>query len=103
MNKLKFNAEFIFETDDAYSIYEAILPELETPVSDRSIIGMNVNGSNLVLSVETGDAVSMRSALNTWLRLIQIANEVSQAINNAVVLNEKNLPAGVAGTQLRMR
>ena len=88
MNKLKFNAEFIFETDDACSIYEAVLPELETPVSDRSIIGMKVSGSNLVLSVETGDVVSMRSALNTWLRLIQIADEVCQVTDNAVAFDE---------------
>ena len=88
MTKLKFKAEFVFETDDAGSIYEAVLPELETPVSDRSIIGMKVNDSNLVLSVETEDVVSMRSALNTWLRLIQIANEVSQTTNNAFAFDE---------------
>ena len=88
MNKLKFKAEFVFETDDACSIYEAVLPELETPVSDRSIIGMKVNDSNLVLNIETEDVVSMRSALNTWLRLIQIANEVSQTTNNAFAFDE---------------
>ena len=85
---MKFKAEFIFETDDACSIYEAILPELETPVSDRSIIGMKVSGSDLVLSVETEDVVSMRSALNTWLRLIQIADEVCQVTDNAVAFDE---------------
>lgn len=86
---MKFKAEFVFETDDAYSIYEAILPELETPVSDRSIIEMSNTDSNLVLTVETEDVVSMRSTLNTWLRLIQVAHEVSQTTNNAVVLNEE--------------
>lgn len=86
---MKFKAEFVFETDYACSIYKAILPEIETPVSERSIIGMTVNNSNLVLSAETDDVVSMRSTLNTWLRLIQVANEVSQTATNAVVLNEK--------------
>ena len=86
---MKFKAEFVFETDDAYSIYEAILPELETPVSDRSIIEMSNTDSNLVLTVETEDVVSMRSTLNAWLRLIQVAHEVSQTTNNAVVLNEE--------------
>lgn len=85
---MKFKAEFVFETDDPHSIYKAILPELETPVSDRSIIGMSVNNSDLILSIKTEDVISMRSALNTWLRLIQIANDVLQTTNNAVIFNE---------------
>ncbi|HJH30270.1 MAG TPA: hypothetical protein C5S50_11225 [Methanosarcinaceae archaeon] len=76
---MKFKAEFIFETDDAYSIYQSILPELETPVSNRSIIRMSNSDSSLVLTVEAEDVVSMRSTLNTWLRLIQVAHEISQA------------------------
>ena len=86
---MKFKAEFVFETDDAYSIYEVILPELETPVSDRSIIEMSYTDSNLVLTVETEDVVSMRSTLNTWLRLVQVAYEVSKTTDNTVALNEK--------------
>ena len=86
---MKFKAQFVFETDDAYSIYEAILPELETPVSDRSIIEMSYTDSNLVLTVETEDVVSMRSTLNTWLRLVQVAYEVSKTTDNAAVLNEE--------------
>ncbi|MGP8321640.1 MAG: KEOPS complex subunit Pcc1 [Methanosarcinaceae archaeon] len=80
MNGLKFKAKFIFETDDACSIYQSILPELETPVSGKSIIKMRVSNSdsNLILTVEAEDVVSMRSTLNTWLRLIQVAHEISQ-------------------------
>ena len=81
---MKVTAEFIFETEGADSIYKAVLPELETPVSDRSVIGMSVRGSNLVLNVETDDVISMRSALNTWFRLIQIANGVLQAADSTI-------------------
>lgn len=81
---MKVTAEFIFETEDADSIYKAVLPELETPVSDRSVIGMSARGSNLVLNVETDDVISMRSALNTWFRLIQIANGVLQAADSTI-------------------
>ena len=84
---MKFKAEFVFETDDACSIYEAILPEIETPVSDRSITKILNTDSSLTLTVETDDVVSMRSALNTWLRLVQVAHEVSQTTDNAVVLD----------------
>ena len=84
---MKFKAEFVFETDAACSIYEAILPEIETPVSDRSIAEISNTDSSLILTVETEDVVSMRSALNTWLRLIQVAYEVSQTTDNASVLD----------------
>lgn len=86
---MKFKAEFVFETNNACSIYEAILPELETPVSDRSIIEMSNTDSCLILIIGTEDVVSMRSALNTWLRLIQVAHEVAQTTDNAVVLDMK--------------
>lgn len=86
---MKFKAEFVFETNNACSIYEAILPELETPVSDRSIIEMSNTDSYLILIIGTEDVVSMRSALNTWLRLIQVAHEVAQTTDNAVVLDMK--------------
>ncbi len=86
---MNFKAEFAFETDDARSIYEAVLPELETPVSDRSITEMSYTDSSLILTVETEDVVSMRSALNTWLRLIQVAYEVSMTSDNAAVSDKK--------------
>jgi len=82
---LKVTAEFVFETDDAESIYLAVLPELETPVSDRSVIGMSVNDQNLILNIATDDLVSMRSALNTWFRLVQIAHEISQTTRAALM------------------
>lgn len=81
---MKVTAEFIFETDDADSIYKAVLPELETPVSDRSVIEMSVRGSDLILNVETDDVISMRSALNTWFRLIQVATGVLQATDSTI-------------------
>ena len=71
-------SESIFETKNAQSIYDAVLPELETPVSDRSSIELSVDGSNLLLKVTANDVISMRSTLNTWYRLIQIASEVSE-------------------------
>lgn len=75
---MRLVSESVFETKNAESIYRAVLPELETPVSDRSIIELSVNGPNLFLKVTANDVISMRSALNTWYRLIQIAHEVSE-------------------------
>jgi len=81
---LKLSAEFIFETETAEKIYQAVLPELNENFSERSKIGLNLEGADrLVLTVKAEDAVSLRSALNTWFRLIQIAQEVLEVTAEA--------------------
>ncbi|AKB25421.1 hypothetical protein MSMTP_1952 [Methanosarcina sp. MTP4] len=75
---MKLSAEFVFESGEAEKIYMAVLPELNDAFSDRSLVGLSLEADGrLVLTVRAEDAVSMRSALNTWFRLIQIAQEVS--------------------------
>ncbi|MDW7732017.1 MAG: KEOPS complex subunit Pcc1 [Methanolobus sp.] len=69
--------ESVFETGAANSIYLSLKPEIGTPVTDRSSIELKVDDSHLYLTVKADDLVSMRSTLNTWLRLIQVAYEVS--------------------------
>lgn len=74
---MKLSSEFIFETETAETIYRALLPELDDNFSQRSVISLSLEDANkLVLNVKAEDVVSLRSALNTWFRLIQIAQEV---------------------------
>lgn len=81
---MKLSAEFTFETDTAEQIYQAVLPELNESFSERSKIGLTLEDSNkLVLTIKAEDTVSLRSALNTWLRLIQIAQEVLEVASEA--------------------
>lgn len=81
---MKLSAEFTFETETAEKIFQAVLPELNDNFSERSRIGLSLEGANsLVLTVKADDAVSLRSALNTWFRLIQIAQEVLEVTSEA--------------------
>jgi len=81
---LKLSAEFTFETENAEKIYQVVLPELNDNFSERSKIGLTLEGADrLVLTVKAEDAVSLRSALNTWFRLIQIAQEVLEVTADA--------------------
>ena len=81
---MKLSAEFTFETETAEKIYQAVLPELNDNFSERSRIGLSLEDADcLVLTVEAEDAVSLRSALNTWFRLIQIAQEVFQVTSES--------------------
>ena len=81
---MKLSAEFTFETGTAEQIYQAVLPELNDNFSERSRIGLTLEDANLlVLTVKAEDTVSLRSALNTWFRLIQIAQEVLEVTSEA--------------------
>lgn len=81
---MKLFAEFIFETENAKMMYKALLPELNDNFSERSAIGLDLEDSDrLVLRVKAEDSVSLRSALNTWFRLIQISQEILEATEAA--------------------
>ncbi len=69
-------AEFEFEAGRyARIIYEALLPELEEDYQ-RTKTALRLENDKLILNVEATDMVSMRAALNGWLRLIKITHEI---------------------------
>lgn len=81
---MKLSAEFTFETEAAEKIYQVVFPELNDNFSERSRIGLALEDADrLMLTVKAEDAVSLRSALNTWFRLVQIAQEVHEATSEA--------------------
>lgn len=75
---MNLSVEIFFETHQANIIYNAVMPEVETPATDKSKTELSVVSNNLVkLHIMAEDFVSLRSTINTWLRLIQVAYEVS--------------------------
>ncbi|WP_135612545.1 KEOPS complex subunit Pcc1 [Methanococcoides sp. AM1] len=80
---MKLFSESVIMMDDAEAVYRSILPELETTVTDRSSVNVEVRNSSLVMCVSADDIISMRSTLNTWLRLVQIAHDVCVVSRNA--------------------
>jgi KEOPS complex subunit Pcc1 len=80
-------ADFEFDAGkDARIIYEALLPELEEDYQ-RTKTTLALNGGILTLNVEANDIISMRAALNGWLRLIKITYEMCSFSSNAQVIN----------------
>jgi KEOPS complex subunit Pcc1 len=56
-----------------------VLPELNDYLSGRSEIYLFLkDAKNMVLRIKAEDPVSLRSAINTWFRLIQIAQEIHE-------------------------
>jgi KEOPS complex subunit Pcc1 len=60
----------------ARPVYESLEPELQEIPSERSKVNLELAGEALRLSVAAEDIVSMRAAVNTWLRLIRISEDM---------------------------
>lgn len=72
-------ADFEFEIPypDAEVIYEAMMPECVTHPSERSSVTLVNDDPGLKLTIVADDLVSLRASINTWLRLIRIAEEMT--------------------------
>jgi KEOPS complex subunit Pcc1 len=72
-------AVFRFESDHAARIYLSLSPELADEVNPRSTISCRLEGERtLVLTVAAQDTSSLRAALNMYLRLVNVADEMQQ-------------------------
>ncbi|MBC2698164.1 MAG: hypothetical protein HF974_07480 [ANME-2 cluster archaeon] len=79
---LEIRSEFVFEMDgDVQVVYRSLKPELEAS-HQRSATELGIQGNSLVLRICSWDMVSMRAALNGWLRLIRIALEMNVTIES---------------------
>ena len=68
-------AEMVFNTTHSQEIYEALASELDDELH-RSNVEL-VEGPGFVrLKILGEDLVSLRAALNTWIRLVKIAIEM---------------------------
>ena len=74
------NASFLLESDTRdllFDIYQSLLPETHDSISDRSVISLSLDDAGLLLKIKSKDIISLRSAVNTWLRLVQTAYDVA--------------------------
>ena len=72
---MKGCAEFVFESAHAKEIYQALAPELEDELH-RSNVLLGLEDGSIRLKIRGEDTVSLRAALNTWIRLVKIAFEM---------------------------
>jgi len=72
---MKSCAEFVFESAHAGELYQALLPEMNDELH-RSSVSMALEDGSLRLKIRGKDTVSLRAALNTWIRLVKIAFEM---------------------------
>lgn len=78
---MSHDAVFRFTSPHAKAIYRALLPEFTDEVNPRSIASCELEGDDkLVLSVTAQDTSALRAALNMYLRLISVADEMQDLV-----------------------
>ena len=68
--------DLVFPCKNADDIFQALRPELEDELQ-RSRVSLVLGQGFIRLRIEGEDIVSIRAALNTWLRLVKIAFEMA--------------------------
>jgi len=78
---MKAEADFVFRSSPKLisDIYKSLLPETEESISDRSVISLSADDGALFLKIVSNDIISLRSAVNTWLRLVQTAYDAASS------------------------
>lgn len=72
---MKCCARFEFESEHSPEIYQALLPEMNDELH-RSTVSLELAEGSIGLFIRGEDVVSLRAALNTWIRLVKIAFEM---------------------------
>jgi len=65
------------------SLFDALAPEADRPVTTRARAVLEREGNFLVLKVEAKDTVALRAALNAYLRWIGSAVKVLEVVERA--------------------
>jgi KEOPS complex subunit Pcc1 len=78
---MKHVAIFRFAGSRTRRIYDAVRPEIENMGKSSAELWIEED-ETLVLRVGAADIPSLRAALNTWLRLINIAKEMQEIVDD---------------------
>ncbi len=73
---MKGCADLVFPCENAEDIFQALRPELEDELQ-RSRVNLTLGQGFIRLKIEGDDIVSIRAALNTWVRLVKIVFEIA--------------------------
>lgn len=80
---MQISAEFEFEADPetVQTIYRSIKEEQDTgDATRRTAVGLELQGRTLRMSLSEADPTSLRAVANTWLRLVKVAYEMVEVI-----------------------
>ena len=80
---MRHEALFRFRSARAKHLFHALFPEMDGECNPRSKAECLLEPPDtLVLRVHAADVAALRASLNMWLRLILVADEMQELLNN---------------------
>ena len=61
----------VLDPDLLDAVKTALIPEVESPSSERSRTGVSIQGNELVIETVASDTTALRASLNSYLRWVQ--------------------------------
>lgn len=80
---MMIRAEFEFKDEEEIvkTVYESIKEEREEVIDKkRSSVDLALNGDTLSVYMSGDDIIRLRAVVNTWLRLLKIADEMVHVV-----------------------
>ncbi|RZN14512.1 MAG: hypothetical protein EF812_05285 [Methanosarcinales archaeon] len=77
---MNLTAEFTFEISSASVVYQSIVPELSDQML-RSRAILQHTDSHIKLLIHAEDITALRASINSWLRIISIADSLSYILH----------------------
>ena len=75
--------EFEYEDDaTATLVAESVRPEVGKIASDRSTTRLRRDGRTVVVTVVAADRIALRAGVNTWIRLVGVAERTRGLVTN---------------------
>ena len=82
LERVKSNISVEFEDDrQAKIIYESIILEFETAPDFRSSMTIDLDGSNIMINIDSEDSTSFRASVNSAIKWIKLALEINNLTN----------------------
>lgn len=82
----KAKIEFDFENPVvARNIFEAIKPEENSVPSKRAVTKILLDNTKIFLIIDASDTVILRAAINSYLRLIKVAQEIILTVEKKIL------------------
>ena len=82
LESVKSNITIEFDSDEqAKIIYDSILLEFETAPDYRSSMTIELNGSNILISIDAEDSTSFRASVNSAIKWVNLAVEINNLTN----------------------
>ena len=77
---MRHEAAFRFSADYAGAVYHSVAPE-QGDYGSRSVGNLRLeDDATLALNISAADVSALRAALNSWLRLINVAKEMQEIV-----------------------